>query len=364
MSFKNTMRPKLILIFISILMMGIGDAAYSSDNSVKWHPGHYYTILSHGKNKPGYMRQVYQELKSTPALRGLQVRYNWKELEPQEGVYNFSLINQHLSELAEQNKRLVILFELKSFGPDIKQVTMPEYVKAEKYEGGVYPFNNYGKGVIRGYGIKLWNPFILDRLTLLVRALGEQFNSHPYFEGIGFTESSMGESQSLTNNKMDDYYRNLLRLNKEARRYFPNTMTYQFANYPRRILGPFIETLKETGTALGGPDIFMEDQGLLQQKHPKGAYHYYPELSGTVPLTPSVQHQNYQSTRWDGTGYEPDVTELLAFARDRLKANYLFWTRDPKYYSRVLKMLNKLDLSDPAGGLDSTCPKAFSSCVN
>ena len=106
------MQPKLILIFISILMMGIGDAAYSSDNSVKWHPGHYYTILSHGKNKPGYMRQVYQELKSTPALRGLQVRYNWKELEPQEGVYNFSLINQHLSELAEQNKRLVILFEL------------------------------------------------------------------------------------------------------------------------------------------------------------------------------------------------------------------------------------------------------------
>ena len=345
-------------------MMSLGKAVYSSENGVKWHPGHYYTILSHGKSTPGYMRQVYQELKATPALRGLQVRYNWRELEPQEGVYNFSLINQHLSELSEQNKRLVILFELKSFGPDVNQVAIPEYVKAAKYEGGVYPFNNYGKGVIRGYGMKLWNQFVFDRLTLLIRALGEQFNSHPYFEGIGFTESSTGDSKELTNNKVDDYFKNLLQLNKQVRRYFPNTMTYQFTNYPRRILGPFIETLKETGTALGGPDIFMEEPGLLQRGKQKGVYHYYPELSGIVPLTPSVQHQNYKSTRWDGKGYEPDISELMSFARDTLKANYLFWTRDPKYYSRVLQKLKTLDSSDPAGGLDSNCPKASSSCIN
>lgn len=358
------MRLRLILIFISALMIVVGDRAYSSENAVKWHPGHYYTILSHGKNKPGYMRQVYQELKTTPALRGLQVRYNWRELEPQEGVYNFSLINQHLSELAEQNKRLIILFELRSFSSDAKQIPIPDYVKSAKYEEGIYPFNSHGKSAIRGYGIKLWNQSVSDRLSLLIRALGEQFNSHPYFEGIGFSESAMGQSNELTHDKVDQFYKNLLRINKEARQYFPNTMTYQFMNYPRRILGPFIETLKETGTALGGPDIFMEDPGLLDRKKPKGVYHYYPELAGTVPLTPSVQHQNYQSTRWDGKGYHPEISELMAFARDTLKANYLFWTRDPKYFSRVLQKLNTLDLSDPAGGLDSKCPKAYGSCAN
>ena len=54
----------------------------------------------------------------------------------------------------------------------------------------------------------------------------------------------------------------------------------------------------------------------------------------------------------------------MSFARDTLKANYLFWTRDPKYYSRVLQKLKTLDSSDPAGGLDSNCPKAYSSCIN
>jgi len=345
-------------------MISSWNTAYASENPVKWHPGHYYTILSHGKNKPSYMRQVYQELKTTPVLRGLQVRYNWRELEPEEGVYNFSSITQLLAELSEQNKRLIILFELRSFSSDVKQLPIPNYVKSAKYDDGIYPFNTHGKGEIKGYGIKLWNQFVLDRFSRLIRALGEQFNSHPYFEGIGFTESSLGESKELTNNRIDDYFRNLLQLNKQARRYFPNTMTYQFTNYPRRILGPFIETLKETGTALGGPDIFMEEPGLLQREKPKGVYQYYPELAGIVPLAPSVQHQNYQSTRWDGAGYEPDVSELLAFARDRLRANYLFWTRDPKYYSKVLQMLNKLDLSDSAGGLDSSCPKAYSSCTN
>lgn len=358
------MRPRLILFFISALMIVSGGKAYSSENAVKWHPGHYYTILSNGKSKPGYMRQVYQELRTTPALRGLQVRYTWRELEPQEGVYNFSSITQQLAELAEQNKRLIILFELRSFSADTKQIPIPDYVKSEKYEEGAYPFNSYGKSVVRGYGIKLWNQAVIDRLTLLIRALGEQFNSHPYFEGIGFTESAMGQSKELTNDRVDQFYKNLLRINKEARQYFPNTMTYQFMNYPRRILGPFIATLKETGTALGGPDIFLEDPGLHDRKNPKGVYHYYPELSGIVPLTPSIQHQNYQATRGDWKGHAPEISELMAFARDTLKANYLFWTRDPKYFPRVLQELNSLDLSDPAGGLDSKCPKAFGSCAS
>ncbi len=345
------------------------EVVYSSDsisaNAVKWHPGHYYTILSHGKNKPGYMRQIYQELKTTPALRGVQIRYSWRELEPQEGVYNFSSISQQLSELAAQKKRLIILFELRSFSPNPDQIPVPDYIKATKYEEGIYPFMSHGKNVIKGYGIKLWNQPVLERMIKLLNALGEQFNSHPYFEGIGFTESAMGQSKmGLANSQVDDYYNNLLKINRQMRIYFPNTMTYQFTNYPRRILGKFIGTLKEMGTALGGPDVFMEDPGLLDGKKPRGVYHYYPELSGIVPLTPSVQHQNYQSTRWDGAGYEPNVSEIFSFARDRLKANYIFWTRDPKYYSRVLEILNKLDQTDQAGELNSDCPKAYSSCVN
>ena len=63
---------------------------------VKWHPGHYYTIMSYGKNNSWYLSQVYKELKATSALRGMQVGYRWSELEGAEGEYNFSSITNDL----------------------------------------------------------------------------------------------------------------------------------------------------------------------------------------------------------------------------------------------------------------------------
>ncbi|HQY22982.1 MAG TPA: glycoside hydrolase, partial [Gammaproteobacteria bacterium] len=101
---------------------------------IKWHPGHYYTIMGN-KNNSTYMAEVYNELKSTPALRGVQIRYTWAELETSYGVYDFTSIEQRLSELSTQNKRLVILLQLKSF--NLRMALAPDYLKAGIYDGGV-----------------------------------------------------------------------------------------------------------------------------------------------------------------------------------------------------------------------------------
>ena len=83
---------------------------------VKWHPGHYYTLLGHGKNSDWYLSQVYRELKATPALKGVQIRYDWAELETSPGNYNFYPIVKRLSELSAIGKRLVVVIQMKSFG--------------------------------------------------------------------------------------------------------------------------------------------------------------------------------------------------------------------------------------------------------
>ena len=118
------------------------------------------------------------------------------------------------------------------------------------------------------------------------------------------------------------------------------------------------------GTGLGGPDTFIEDKGLNYPGNiysPSGVYSYYPKLSGIIPLTPSVMQSNYKNTKWDGTGYEPTVSELLTFARDNLKANYIFWRRHPVDFPNRLEMLNwSGQTSSPAGGLNPTCPGAYS----
>lgn len=331
---------------------------------VKWHPGHYYTIMSYGKNTSWYLSQVYRELKATPALRGMQVRYRWSELESAEGEYNFSAIAKRLSELTAINKRLIIVLETKSF--EAGEEIVPDYLKTSTYEGGVFVFDNSHKDDQQGQNIKLWNPLVRDRLSALIRALGQRFNSNPYFEGIGLSETAIGQSVTpLSSTQINDYYANLLSVQQQMRNHFPNTLTFQFTNYPRPVLESFIDGLNEMGAGLGGPDVFLEEPGLLYPKSPQGVYNYYPKYSGILPLTPSVMHANYENTRTDKTGYTPTISELLSFARDTLKANYIFWTRDPDYYQQVLQMLNlNAQRSKTAGGLDTTCPSIYSSCVD
>ena len=331
---------------------------------IKWHPGHYYTIMDYGKNASWYLSQVYSEIKATPALRGIQIRYSWAELETSEGVYNFSSIAKRLNELSSINKRLVIVVETKTFDPT--EVLIPNYLKTGIYEGGQYLFSTPNKAGVQGYNLKLWNPQVRDRLKALVRALGKRFNSEPYFEGIGLTETALGQPDvPLTSQQIDDYFANLLNIQQQMRTAFPNTMTFQFTNYPRPILESFISSLRNMGAGLGGPDVFIEDPGLNYPLIPKGVYNYYPENSGIMPLTPSVMHGNYKSTKADGTGYEPTIMELLSFARDTLKANYIFWHRDPDYYLKVLETLNQANQkANPAGGLDFTCPGIYTTCAN
>lgn len=331
---------------------------------IKWHPGHYYTIMDYAKNASWYLSQVYREIKSTPALRGLQIRYSWAELETSEGVYNFSAIAKRLNELSAINKRLVIVVETKSFDPDEKII--PNYLKGEIYEGGQYIFSTQNKAGVEGHNLKLWNSHVAERFKALVTALGKRFNSEAYFEGIGLTETALGEPDiPLTNQQINSYFSNLLSIQQQMRIAFPNTMTFQFTNYPRPILQSFIGGLQAMGAGLGGPDVFIEDRGLNYPLLPKGVYNYYPENSGIMPLTPSVMHGNYKSTKADGSGYEPTIMELLTFARDTLKANYIFWHRDPDYYHKVLETLNqKNQKTNPAGGLNTACPGVYASCVN
>ncbi|MDR4517214.1 MAG: beta-galactosidase [Nitrosomonas sp.] len=354
-------------LFFTCMVLVPAGTAHATGNAVKWHPGHYYAIMEWGKNDPAHLAQVYSEILTTPALRGIQIRYTWAELEPNWGVYDFTSIDQRLAELAALGKRLIILLDTKTYNTDTFPV--PDYVRKERFEWGSFAFSGHNKTVAKGYSTKLWNPHVHDRLVELISKLGEHYNAHPYFEGIGLSETSMGHPiNALSNIKVDDYYNNLLSLNQHMRRHFPNTMTYQNTNHPRWILEKFASELKNMGTALGGPDTYIEDPSLNlkdQPYTPDGVYSYYAKLSGIVPLTPSVMHKNYTNTRHDDRGYNPTVPELLSFARNTLKANYIFWTRAPKHYEEVLQVLNwRAQTKDPAGGLDSACPAAYSSCVD
>lgn len=337
-------------------------------NAIKWHPGHYYRISPSSKDNTWAMKQIYSELAATPALRGVQLAYQWRELEKAEGVYDFTSIDARLAELTAQGKRLIVMLHTRMTDPsDPYQSIVPDYVKTSKYEGGEFVISGYGSTVPVGKNTKLWNSEVRLRLVKLFQALGNRYNSHPNFEGIGISESAMGNSLNpITQVQIDNFYANLLIIHQKMSEAFPNTMTFQYVNYPRSIIPSIVNQFKTTGGALGGPDVFLEEPGLFMNKpnKPKGLYTYYPTLSGVIPLSIQVEDPNFENTRYDGTGYQPTIPELLAFARDNLKVNYLFWKRVTGYYPKVLEMLNwRAQTSDPAGGLNSVCPSTYLSCI-
>ncbi|MBY0475225.1 MAG: glycoside hydrolase [Nitrosomonas sp.] len=357
----------VLLLCIGVILVPLGAVAAPSDSTaVKWHPGHYYIIKGSRKNNTTYLSQVYSELDATPALNGMMIRYFWADLEDSKGVYDFSSIDERLAELAARGKRLVIQVQTKSFNG--RQV-VPNYLKTAEYEGGEFTISDFGSTVVGGRNIKLWNFQVRDRLIALFKAMGERYNSHPYFEGISMIESAMGNPiEPLTSYQVSGFYDNKIIVHQKMRLFFPNTMTIQEVNYPRSILASFVSSLKDVGAALSSPDTFIEEEGLLypatKYDPNKGIYNYYSDFAGVIPMVPTIMPKNYENTKGDGTGYVPTISQILAFARNTLNANYIFWTRE-EHYEQVLEVLNmNAQKNAPAGGLNPTCPAAYPSCAD
>ncbi len=359
----------LIFLFIISMVLAPWGTTYAADTAgKKWNPGHYYGIMTSRKNDPDYLARVYNELDETPTLRGLYIRYRWAELEPTKWDYDFTSIDQRLAELTAKGKRLIIAVETKSFDPEV--VLVPDYVKTEKYDGGIFAYHSHGDSAdeINGYNVKLWNNNVRYRLTKLAEALGEHYNAHPNFEAIGLLETAMGQPiEAIADYQVDKFYENLMNVNIAMSTHFPNTMTFQNLNFPHHIIESFVSQLREMGSALAVPDVRPGDPilGRDEPDRPKGIYTYYPTHSGIMPLMLQVEHNNYINTRRDGSGHEPTIPELLRFARHDLKTNYLVWARISSKYDEVLQVMNwDNQTRDAAGGLDQTCPTVYSLCIN
>lgn len=355
------MNLKTILLALTFFFLSVTSVFAQT---IKWHPGHYVMLVGDGKNSSYYMDQIYRELDTHSAIRGIAIRYKWSELEKSKGVYDFTNIDKQLANLKTKNKQLIILLEVKSFKSN--EIRVPKYLQTAEYEGGIFAHGN--NGVIKGYNAKLWNNAVYNRYLALITAVGKHLDGHPNFEGFGLQETVMGNPiKPLTSTQINGYYNNLVKLNEGLRVNFTKTMTFQLANYPRTILPSFISSLVDKKRTLGATDIFLQEPGLFfkpTKYSPQGLYLYFPELNGTIPLLAQVEKSNYEDTKHDGTGYKPSVTELFNFGKDKLFANYILWTRSPEHFNNVLMLLNqKSQLETPSGGLISRCPINFT-CTN
>ncbi|MET0438450.1 MAG: hypothetical protein ABW043_13245 [Devosia sp.] len=274
---------------------------------------------------------------------GAQVMYSWRNLEPEEGQYDFSEIRADVDYLAEHGKTLFIQLQDATFSPKYKAV--PGYLLTDAYDGGVT--GQYtDSGSLEGWVAKRWNAKVEARFASLLKALGDEFDGR--IEGINLQETAIGVSAETDASFSPDGYVEGIKTNMRAlKAAFPKSTTMVYANFmpgewlpweDKGYLRGIYEFGNEIGVGLGAPDLMVTRKGQLN--HALAMMH---EMDFAVPLGIAVQDGNYIGE----TNSEEVVSErtnlvpmLHAFAEDFLKVNYMFWVnQDPYFTEDVLPCL-------------------------
>lgn len=277
----------------------------------------------------------------TQKFEGAQLMYAWRELESAEDVYDFSAVKKDLNFLKSKGKKLFLQLQDTTFNPS--QIAVPKYLfTISKYHGGVvYQYDDDGKP--SGQVLMRWDSAVRNRFHKLLKALGKAFDGK--IEGIALQETAIEVTEKGPKSpKGFTYlgYRDSILANMSVlTKAFPKSITMQYANFmpgewlpenDRGYLRSIYEYGRRIGVGLGAPDLMPE-----KLAHKNHAYKFMHELNGSIPLGVAVQDGNYAgSTGADikPTGPWPNIVpKLYDFAKNYLKANYIFWAAQEPYFS-------------------------------
>jgi hypothetical protein len=268
-------------------------------------------------------------------FKGAQIMYSWRELEPEKGKYDFSILKQDYEYLRKYSKKLFIQLQDVTFNPKYKAV--PDYLLTAEYDGGaVLQYNDDDSP--GGWVAKRWNKKVRERFALFLKALGQEFDGK--LEGINLQETSIGVRDSSFSRLgyVTGLKENMLALKKA----FPSSTTMIYANFipgewlpwdDKGYLRSIYQYGEEIGVGLGGPDLMVKRKAQLN--HTLAMMH---EGHYTVPLGIAVQDGNYIGETGDideemkKKTHDNIVPLLHDFAKDFLKINYMFWANQEPYF--------------------------------
>ncbi len=285
----------------------------------------------------------------TPSIVGAQLKYTWRELEPERDTYALQDVRERLAFLERHGKRLFIQIQDVSFDETI--INVPDYLLEDTtFHGGValkYEFeeDDEDKPVIDGWVARRWDPAVQRRLGKLFFALSQEFDGQ--IEGINLAETSIGfgdrgdrHPEGFT---YEGYVEGIKVLMTVARTAFSQAHVIQYANFMPGEWLPWTDNgylrriyahADSIGVGIGGPDILPHRRS---QKN-----HSYPLIAARGPETiagAAVQWGNLEDLN-PATGQRVTVAELAHFAQHTLRLDYVFWgTQEPYYKEEILPYL-------------------------
>jgi hypothetical protein len=340
---------------------------------VKFFPGHYVAVgpSRHGNDQ---LALALNDVKDLPAVVGIQKRYYWSNLQTGPDNYDFTIIKNDIAKVKAMNKRLSIFLVWK-FSSDDGKPPVPEFMKdlttkATTYALGTAHMGPHDKGTLAAMD----NPVVADGFIKLLKKLANEFDNEPAVSSLVFVETAMGTqladyAPAEKSVIVENYYKQVLRIDKEASCAFKHTPVIQLTNFPNNQLGDMTEAYKKWGIAFGGPDVWLNDPTMK-------VYDYYPAVSQEVPVGMVAAGGNYiWQNRADEVAQDPSrllpytadetIQKIYTKAKNELNANYIFWKRNnglDKFYDSFLKQMK--DFGTPAATIKETrmsCPPGMES---
>ena len=287
----------------------------------------------------------YQDYLDHPAIKGAQIIYPWRMLEPEQDHYNLEPIEHDLTILASQHKGLFIQIQDKSFAPNI--INVPDYLLSKEYEGGIAKqtdFAGEGKALTTGWVTKLWIPRVQERFQKLLITLGKHFDGR--IAGINLTETAIDlDAKHLPPSfTCDRYFQAIIDNMHTLHLAFHQSAVVQYVNFfpcewnnDHHYMQRVFDYAVKYHIGLGNPDGVPYRQGQMKNSYP--FFHAYRKKLPLIAI--AIQEPDY-TYRNPETGKPFTVQTLFDFAENYLGATILFWNiQQPQFLEQFIPFVEK-----------------------
>lgn len=333
-----------MLVALPVLLSALVAAAPSARADVETGPEHFVFF---NLDRDRISEASFLE---TEAIVGAQLKYTWRELEPERGRYRIEMVLEDLDFLEAHGKRLFVQLQDVSFD---ERVNVPQYLIDDPEFGGGVARKYELDGAEReprfdGWVARRWDPAVIARFERLLLELGGALDGK--IEGLNLAETAIGfgEDPDLHPDgfTFQSYLEGVKAMMTAARAAFPRSVVIQYANFmpgewlpwdDRGYLRGIYEHAARIGVGVGGPDLLPHRKG-----HQDHSYQLIAARAPGVVAGLAVQQGNLDD-RDPETGGPVTAAELHRFAAEDLRLDYIFWgAHGPLYSSRVLPYLGGL----------------------
>jgi hypothetical protein len=130
---------------------------------------------------------------NNPYIAGTYLGYYWSQLEPQQGQYNWSLIDNDMKPWVANGKSVILRVSTSGqykWQPPTSGHGTPQWV----YDQGVSSVTETDHSVVPQY----WNPTFLSNLNTFVQAFASRYDGNPHVSAIEIGVGMGGETKPDT----------------------------------------------------------------------------------------------------------------------------------------------------------------------